>query len=700
MSRSSDGTKPLSGKSYASGGSQEIQDAIITTITSGTGGVFNNITITGGTIDGVTIGENLPGPAYFISLQVGNPDGTGGPVCFFGNTPGDFACWRNATGEWDIGGDLKVRDNSLLGNILVSSNTISNEINNSNLNIETSGTGIVNITGGGLTSSVSGNINLNAVSGSYASSSKTYSVSTQLNHTTTTSNGSINLNTGASVVSYNISEITTDASPVITTTLPHNLIPGDRVILSGTNSTPTINSVYVVQAIPSTTAFTISTSPPLTVAGDTGTVTKRNDINLNPLDSVFVTVDTPVSFGSDTVSLSGDTSSNLNVTAGNDINLNPVNNINIPTDKLLTFSDDLKNITSDGTDLIVNSNTRVVINGDLTVNGDTTYIKTTVTALDDPVITLGGTTSPLISDIKDRGVEVRYYDGTGKIGFFGKKTDTGCFTWIPDATNTNEVFTGSPGCAQFGSTSVTSLNVNGGSLTNVGTLNTCNISCPGDLVISGGTSVTVTTQQLTLNSTHTSITDSLIEIGTTGISDTADKGFVYNYYDGSPKKGFLGWDSNTDCFKFLKDVTVVGNEITAGTNADLCLGNVSIENLLVSGNLTEVVTPERFSVAGGDSQSPESAIGITFITVTSAGIATGTLGGGLADGFEKKIFLVSAVPGGVYHLSCPVGRLVDPGSGTSAVKTLKFEYPGQSIHLAWDNVVQSYFIVNAGVCIE
>lgn len=84
MSRSSDGTKPLSGKSYASGGSQEIQDAIITSITSGAGGVFNNITITGGTIDGVTIGENLPGPGYFTQLEVGKPDGTGGPVCFLG----------------------------------------------------------------------------------------------------------------------------------------------------------------------------------------------------------------------------------------------------------------------------------------------------------------------------------------------------------------------------------------------------------------------------------------------------------------------------------------------------------------------------------------------------------------------------------------------------------------------------------------
>lgn len=90
--------------------------------------------------------------------------------------------------------------------------------------------------------------------------------------------------------------------------------------------------------------------------------------------------------------------------------------------------------------------TSLVVSGNLTVNGTTTTVNSTVTTIDDPVITLGGDTAPASDDGKDRGVEFRWHNGTvAKIGFFGFDDSTGKFTFIPDATNASEVFSGTKG---------------------------------------------------------------------------------------------------------------------------------------------------------------------------------------------------------------------------------------------------------------
>lgn len=87
-----------------------------------------------------------------------------------------------------------------------------------------------------------------------------------------------------------------------------------------------------------------------------------------------------------------------------------------------------------------------VITGNLTVNGTTTTVNSTTTTLDDPIITLGGDTAPASDDNKDRGVEYRWHNGTSaKVGFFGYDDSTGFLTFIPDATNTSEVFSGTIG---------------------------------------------------------------------------------------------------------------------------------------------------------------------------------------------------------------------------------------------------------------
>jgi hypothetical protein len=88
----------------------------------------------------------------------------------------------------------------------------------------------------------------------------------------------------------------------------------------------------------------------------------------------------------------------------------------------------------------------LTVSGNLIINGTTTTVNSTTTTLDDPIITLGGDTAPTVDDNKDRGVEFRWHNGTAaKVGFFGYDDSSGYFTFIPDATNTSEVFSGTKG---------------------------------------------------------------------------------------------------------------------------------------------------------------------------------------------------------------------------------------------------------------
>ena len=103
--------------------------------------------------------------------------------------------------------------------------------------------------------------------------------------------------------------------------------------------------------------------------------------------------------------------------------------------------------------------------------------------MDDPIITLGGDSAPASDDNKDRGVEFRYYDNQARVGFFGyddSYTDlgghVGGFTFLHNATNTSEVFTGTASGITAGNLKLTT-NTNSTSNTT------------GDLVVAGGAGI-------------------------------------------------------------------------------------------------------------------------------------------------------------------------------------------------------------------
>jgi len=113
-----------------------------------------------------------------------------------------------------------------------------------------------------------------------------------------------------------------------------------------------------------------------------------------------------------------------------------------------TVSTTSGNLILDSTGGTVDINDNVTIAGNLTVNGTTTTVNSTISTLVDPVFTLGtaiGGTNPSSDDNKDRGIEFKYFSGTAKTGFFGFDDSTGFFTFIPDALNSSETFSGTTG---------------------------------------------------------------------------------------------------------------------------------------------------------------------------------------------------------------------------------------------------------------
>ena len=153
------------------------------------------------------------------------------------------------------------------------------------------------------------------------------------------------------------------------------------------------------------TAFTLPTSD-----GSAGQVLKTN--------------------GSGTLSFSGDTDVDVNVA-----NL---------TARLPQITESVT--IGDATDVTVTMAGALTVTGNLTVNGTTTTVNSTTTTLDDPIMTLGGDSAPGSDDNKDRGVEFRWHNGSAaKVGFFGFDDSSGKFTFIPDATNSSEVFSGTAG---------------------------------------------------------------------------------------------------------------------------------------------------------------------------------------------------------------------------------------------------------------
>lgn len=73
-----------------------------------------------------------------------------------------------------------------------------------------------------------------------------------------------------SVAITNIISSTTGLNPLISTNIPNNLNVGNVVIISGTNSMPSLDGTYKVLTTPTSSSFTIQATLPVTVAATSG----------------------------------------------------------------------------------------------------------------------------------------------------------------------------------------------------------------------------------------------------------------------------------------------------------------------------------------------------------------------------------------------------------------------------------------------
>jgi hypothetical protein len=212
-----------------------------------------------------------------------------------------------------------------------------------------------------------------------------------------------------------------------------------------------------------------------------------NTIGNKAVDSTLVTGNTTVTAASDDTILISDTSDSGNLkkalisTITDTIVANPGDN-RVLTDTSTAGSINAEaNLTFDGTTLVVANNIKIAdganigsasdadaiaiaadgdvtlsqdlsvggniaVTGNLTVNGTTTTVNSTTVTIDDPIFTVGGDSAPGSDDNKDRGIEFRWHNGSAaKVGFFGFDDSTGRFAFIPDATNSSEVFSGTKG---------------------------------------------------------------------------------------------------------------------------------------------------------------------------------------------------------------------------------------------------------------
>ena len=212
----------------------------------------------------------------------------------------------------------------------------------------------------------------------------------------------------------------------------------DTAVSAGSYGSQTAIPVITVDAQGRlTSASTVALATALTVDGDSGTgdvALLTDDLRIVGTSNEIVTA--AAKSGTDvtvTVGLPDD------VTIGSDL---------LVTDNLTVNGN--VNLGNGSSDTVTTSGS-MTVGGNLTVNGTQTTLNSTTVTVDDPIFVVGGDTAPSSDDNLDRGLEFRWHNGSAaKLGFFGFDDSTGKFTFIPDATDTSGVITGTKGQLDVG----------------------------------------------------------------------------------------------------------------------------------------------------------------------------------------------------------------------------------------------------------
>ena len=214
----------------------------------------------------------------------------------------------------------------------------------------------------------------------------------------------------------------------------------------------------------------------------------------------------------------------------------------------------------------------VVVSGDLVVNGTTTTINSTVVTLDDPIFQLGGDSAPGSDDDKDRGIAFRWHNGSAaKNGWFGYDDSASKFTFVPDASISGEVISGTVGNAIFGNiegtitTAAQNTISSATSLAAVGTVTTGVWSATDVAVAAGGTGASTagaarTNLGVAIGSDVQAYDADLAALA--GLTSAADKGIQF-----TGSGAAATFDLTTAGKALLDDANAAAQLVTLGVNA-------------------------------------------------------------------------------------------------------------------------------------
>ena len=455
-------------------------------------GIFESVIIKDSEIINTVIGAQSPNVGYFTDLYSTQN------VTFRSNIFGSDVTWDPSTLIFSINNSsFRVNGCSYLGNIEICENYIRATNPDGNINIHPKDSGSVYVNGPFYNSTSIGNFYTEVLNGSVILNSKFdllfnstrgSNILTVDSQKLITKNGDIELRT-SNIENVQASLINHSAgSTVIFTNTSSYLKVGDIINLSGINLT--------VGSILSDTSFVVNSTISSTITGGTINKVANTNILLNTDSFVKIPTDTKLIFGNTSNSISGNTQNVMIKSLGDTVLSIPTSSsLVVPINVPLEFG--INNVTTGNSIKYDGSAVNFVANDILKMTSPLLKVNSTHASFYDPVLTIGDNPQ---NDLKDRGIEYKYYDTAGslKLGWFGYKTSSQKFTFIRDATNTNETMTGLPGEFEIGDISANNIsigaggnfNMNCGSITNISLLTGCsgtiNVNATSNLNITSG----------------------------------------------------------------------------------------------------------------------------------------------------------------------------------------------------------------------
>ena len=191
------------------------------------------------------------------------------------------------------------------------------------------------------------------------------------------------------------------------------------------------------------------------------------------------------------------------------------------------------------------------------------------------------------------------------------------------------------------------------------------LTSAGNMTVAGNLTVSGTTT--TIDSTVTTVVDPIIILqaasggGSLGSDTNKDVGLAMQWYSGSAKTAFLGYDDSAGVLTFIKDATI-SSEVVSGTAGEIVVGDISANNGIIADTFGTIV------LNGTNSSSANASSDL----VLDSSAASTDVGERLA--FESGTVNIHADPGhetGTFAFTDKVK--LNGGSGISGDDTLQVE---------------------------